>query len=127
MTKTYITYWFPSLLFSASASEEVKNRNIPKKLPKRCYGFQFNDVTSTEVDGEVLVGKAKNHSKLYLIGKKITTKEIPNTEDNRILRANLDGNNKGIGVKCHTGNWRGWDKNVEVLSVKDFEFEDRYV
>ena len=126
VTKTYIEYFFPGLLFSANASEETnKEKKFPKKLPRNCYGFRFYEVTSDVVDGEELSGKAKNYSNLYLIGKEYSFKEVKKRWSNQtILISNLNGK---PGVLCHTGTWQEKTNTVTVLNVSRFEFEDRYI
>jgi len=128
MKQTYITYHFRGFMFGAQASEKWhEDRRIPAKLPNNCYMFEFYDLTTASVDGETLSGSAKNKSKQYVVGEKRTLAEIPATQDNRILRTDLECNNKGIGVKCAPGNWIGFDPNMILLPASQFKYEERYV
>ena len=127
-TKTLIKYYFPSLLFSAEAVEEISSTAFPKKLPRNCFAFRFG--TQDEVvDGkEVYTKPEKYDNKIYVIGEVIALKDIPNTEKNSILRPNIKYNSPlKMAVKTHLGNWQSLDENTEVIPVSKFKFEDRWV
>ena len=126
-TKTLIKYYFPSLLFSAEASEEIKTKAVPCKLPKNCFGFRFGS-QEVVVDGKDTFEKpAKWDSELYLIGKKVPLAEIPRTDTYRILRSNIETSPTKTAVKTHLGNWQSHDNHTVVLSPSRFDFEDRWV
>ena len=127
-TKTLIRYYFPSLLFSAEADEEIKTKDIPAKLPKNCFAFRFG-TQEVVVDGKDVFEKpAKWDNKIYMIGETIPLAKIPKTPENSILRSNIECNSPTkTAIKTHLGNWQAHDRNTTVLPVSQFSFESRWV
>lgn len=127
-TKTLIRYYFPSLLFSAEADEEISGKLIPDKLPKNCFAFRFG-MQEVVVDGKDVFEKpAKWDSRIYMIGEAISLADIPKTEANSILRLNIECNSPTkTAIKTHLGNWQAHDRNTIVLPASQFKFESRWV
>ena len=127
-TQTLIKYSFPSLLFAADATEEVNSTSIPKKLPRNCFAFRFGSQDIVTDGKDVYTKPVKWKKKVYIIGKTIKLRDIPDTDKNRILRSNIENNSPfKTGILTHLGNWQCFDENTEVLDVKSFSFEDRWV
>lgn len=118
MTKTYIEYFYPGSFVSETSIEEVKDRTITKDIPKGAYCFRFFDREEIEVNGEVLRGKAKNHSKEYypdaeLYDVERVMREVTNPS---ILIRNMEGNGWKQVVKSRRGNFQPYDpEKVEIV------------
>jgi len=119
---TYITYLYPGLLFADSSVKKVKNRKIPKELPKGCVAFRFHSQEEAKRNGEVLRGEPKDHSPTHYIGKLTLAKDVPAEypgERYRILRTNVECN-KSYGVVHVDGNI--WDAKPDAVIHQKDEF-----
>ena len=124
--KTYVEYLLPGIFMPEESTKEIKggSRDLKlalKQIPEACYCFKFYDVETIEQNGEVLRGKAKNHSGWYYPdGEKIHWKKIPNTEKNRILINNIEHNGLGgYGIKTRIGNWQWLQEGDVIFSTKE--------
>lgn len=120
-TQTYVEYLIPGSFFAESETKKVSSRDISKlKVPDYAFGFQFFDITSTQVDGEKLEGRPKNFSKRYLLAEEVldqegVKKKIP---DNDVLLSNMRNNGYKHVVKTRRGNIQPADKDTIVLNSK---------
>lgn len=127
-TKILIKYYFPGLLFSADADEEIKEKRVPKKLPKNCFAFKFGQQEIVEDGKDTFTKPAKWDEELYVIGKEVQLSEIPDIPENSILRSNIRCNSPyKAAIKTHLGNWQALEKRSVVVPVEKFEFESRWV
>jgi len=122
--KTYVEYLLPGIFMSEEETKEIKNRDVKlalKQMPKACFTFKFYDVETIEQNGEVLRGKAKNHSGWYYPdAEKIHWKKIPDTPENSILISNVKGNGLGgYGIKTRIGNWQWLQEGDIIFSTKE--------
>jgi len=123
-TIKYITYLYPGIFFPETDGKEVKSYELPKILPKNCYGFSFSETDYIQDGKESYTGKTRNHGKTYLIGEKIKAQDIPNTENNHILISNINCNSPTkTGVKTYMGNWQIFDRNTIVVPPEKFTFK----
>ena len=61
-------------------------------------------------------GKPTTHS--YIVGKRVHVDDIPDTDDNRILRWNISINSDdGFGVLTRCGNWQIASDYSEVIEL----------
>lgn len=116
MTKTYIEWIYPGILFSETSSSEVKTRSKNRKFAKGAYGFRFFDREEVEQNGEILKGEPKNYSKIHIKGTAYTAEEAEKAfPDERILLSNIRINKmKGV-IATKQGGFYEWDDNTEVI------------
>jgi len=116
MLKHYVTMFYPGAFFSEDSTREVGHRDFKRiRPPKDCFAFQFFDQeeVQVEMDGEVLKGKPKNHSKRYYPNAVfVTLKEAKGIQDRDggHLYDNLAGNGYKFGIKTQCGNYQSYDK-----------------
>jgi hypothetical protein len=119
MLKHYVEFLTPGVFFPEEENREVKDR-VPanlKRIPKYTYAICFYDVERIKKGEEVLSGRAKNKSCRIIFGEKVHWTKVADTNENRILRSNLEFNGyRGYGIKCITGNWQSFLKDDIVLS-----------
>jgi len=59
----YVEFVYPGVIVSESSVRRIDNRDPSKvELPDGAFGWRFYDRIEIEQDGELLVGKPKNHS-----------------------------------------------------------------
>ena len=85
MINTYIRYLYPGVFCSDESVLQVKDRTIPKTIPKGVFGFQFFDREVIEKDGEKLFGKEKNHSRYTYFGTKMTREQVENEKPRELI------------------------------------------
>jgi hypothetical protein len=116
MTKTYMMLFYPGSFVSETSSKPVESRAVPKVRPEGAYAIQFYDVEETEVNGETLKGKPKNHSPTYYWGKEFSAEEaIREVGEGSILASNVRGNKFKRLVKTVRGNWQPLDDKDVVI------------
>jgi hypothetical protein len=118
MTKHYVQFYYPGLLFSETSQREIKSRKQSIKLPKGSYGYVIFDQEEVAVEGEKLVGKPKNHSARHLKGEIYdlarVKAEIP---DSDILQSNMRSNKWDRVLKCGQG-FISLDKDDVIIKSK---------
>jgi hypothetical protein len=105
MTKHYIEFVYPGIMFSESSSKEIEHRDAKKvELPKGAVGFRFFDKEQTELDGETLEGKPKNYTGWRYKGRELTLEDVKREmPGERILISNMECNNWDKVVKLECG------------------------
>lgn len=122
ITKKFVTFSFPGSFVSEESTHEVQSFEIPA-IPSDCFGFRFHETDYLKDGDEEYVGKTRYQDKVYLIGEKVHIDAIPETSENRILRANIRNNSATHeGVKTHLGNWQLVDENTIILSPEEVRF-----
>ncbi len=116
-TKQYVEF-----LYSVSESEirEVPSREASVEAPEGCFGYKFFERQETEAeDGEVLLGKPRNHSGTHYFGKVKTLddikKEMPN---HRTLISNMEGNGLDKVVQIQGGNYQPFTEQDVLVAEK---------
>lgn len=101
MLKHYVEFVYPGIMVSETSEKEIKSRDQKIVLPKGAFGYHFFDREEVTKDGEVLVGKDKNHSGFFYEGRKMSLADVEREEpDQRILISNMRNNN--IPFVCRT-------------------------
>jgi len=127
---SYVTYWFPGLLFAESRTKKCSHRDPEKvELPKGAYSFHFEDRwEGKDPDGNLVEGKADNVSKTYVEGEAFTVKDLkkiiltPSHEyhgelasSKSCVMSNVEGNGYKGAIKTSRGNWLPRDENSVIL------------
>ncbi len=114
--KTYMRIYYPGSFVSETTDREVKDRSIPER-PERAYAIEFYDREEETLNGEVLVGKAKNFSKTYYWGEVYDLERLKREYGHeRILISNIEGNGYKAAIKTVRGNWQTFGDNDEVIN-----------
>lgn len=96
-TKKYVEYLYPGLIVSETSREEVDHHD-PTKVHERknVIGFRFVEQEFIISDGEEFIGKEKNCTNWYYIGKRLTLDEVKERFKNdpkySILISNMENN-----------------------------------
>ncbi len=115
MTKIYLREFLPGTLVSETYIKEVSEKLYPPKLSERAYAFQYFEREHTIKNGEELLGKEKNISKMYYLGTMATADEVIRTTRNPILRSNIEANGYKRLVITRFGQWFPINDNDEVI------------
>lgn len=120
MTKHYVTFLYPGILFPEESTYEVETRDPAKlDIPKGAYAFTFHDQEVTTFEGETLTGKPKNHSARYYIADNAcvyTLEEVKNLfPDKRILISNMEGNGYKRVIRCNKGNFQPFEDDDVLI------------
>lgn len=97
-TKKYVEYLYPGLIVSETSSKEIEHADPTKvEVPDYSVGFRFYEQEFVIDGSEQFVGKIKNRSNWYFIGKKLTIDEVKKQFEGvsqyDILIRNLEINN----------------------------------
>lgn len=105
MLKHYVERAVAGSFVSDYSSREVEDRDPDKIiLGTMEYGFRFYDIEEVELDGELLRGKPKNHSKWYYQGEEYTLEQVKRElPGSRILIENMECNGWNTVVKNKFG------------------------
>lgn len=116
VTKTFIRFFYPGVLFSETSDKEVPRRdpNATREFPKSCYAFRFYDIDEETVEAfgrkETIRDKAKNWSPTYYLGGEILNKAEVKRRGMKIAHTNMECN--------------GWDRVVLTRYGQVFPVED---
>jgi hypothetical protein len=117
MTKTYVRFFYPGLLFSNESTQPIASRDLPVTLPKGAFGYQFFDREEIEKDGELLIGKDKNHSGNFYVGTELTAAEaLKDAPPNSPLKFNINANEIKRLVRIKSGGMFPLGENDKVIS-----------
>lgn len=104
MINHYIEFMFPAIFINETDIKKVETRDPPKDIPKGCCAYRFYDRSEEIVDGEKLIGTAKNKSGWTFIGTRYTLAEAEQVfPDRRILLVNMRCNKYPAVVRCYSG------------------------
>jgi len=121
VTKTYVMYLMAGSCFTDCESRKVSSRNLAfakRNMPLNAFAFYFFDQTSTKYNGELLTGKMKNMSKVYLPDAKLFTagelKKLGRDKDGSGLyrKAKERG---GKLLQCRVGNWQPFNEATDRI------------
>jgi len=101
MTKHYVEYLYPGMLFPEESIIEVPSRD------------------PADLNIQELTGKPKNRSpKYYVRGEIFSVDDLKalNNPDLRILISNMEGNDWPNVIKCHTGNYQPFEAEDILLN-----------
>jgi hypothetical protein len=114
-TKTYVEFLYAGSFFDETTTKEVSDRSRPT-IPAGAFGYRFYDVTSVEQDGEVLMGKAKNHSGYYYRGEVFNLEQVEALDgDYAILISNMKCNGYDRVVRTIRGNFKPLREGDSVI------------
>jgi hypothetical protein len=118
ITRTYVEFMQPGILFPNSYTEEVQDRGIDNIKPgPNVYAFRFYDYDTAEVNGETFSGKRHNNSGFYFVGGALyEIDDLPNTPEFDILRSNMQNNDYSRVIRCRTGNWLPFGADDTILN-----------
>lgn len=103
MTVFYIEYVYPGSFVSETTTEKVGTKQLPKNLPDRTFGFRFFERTEMNDVEEKLVGKPRNYSGWYYVGKELTLEQVKSKySDKKILISNMESNKDYYNTVCET-------------------------
>jgi len=116
--KHYVTFYYPGSFVNEEETKLISSRRDEVEIPRGSFGYRFFDRTETELNGEMLKGKPKNHSGMYYLGRKMSLAEVKKElPKERILISNMEGNNYKYVVKTIRGNFQPFEKRDKVISV----------
>jgi hypothetical protein len=120
--RTFITLRFPGSFLPEEITEEVASPLIPKEIPRDCYGFSFSQDQAATVGGIKMTSQRLPLPLEYIVGWEIPLKEIPDTNEFRILRANVENNSeRKMAIRTRMGNWQISDF-VYVIDPDEFTY-----
>lgn len=115
-TRHYGVYSYPGLLFADTTTRDIETPTAFSAVASgpadsRWYAVDIHTVIEKKFlsdDGEeTWVKKSDKRVARIVVGEKIHVDNIPDTDQNRILRDNIRWNSKdGYGVKTRAGNWQ---------------------
>lgn len=89
MNQHYIEYLTPGSFVSNEIIKPVSAPAFDGNWPKNAFAYRFFARTESECDGEILRGPAKTHTPWVYQGQILTLDDIPDTQENSILRSNM--------------------------------------
>ena len=119
MLKHYVEFLHPGIIMSESSSEEVDHRDPTLiKLPQNSFGFRFYDREEKESEGELLVGKSKNHSYWSIQGEALTLADVKERfPKERTLIGNMERNKTKRVCKTEFGQFIPLDKEDTIIGA----------
>lgn len=115
MLQTYIKYLYPGSFFPEERIEKVSDRKIVD-LPEGAFCYQFFDREETEIEGETLYGKDKNHSGRFYKGDIFTLDELKvKFPFEFTLISNMESNKWDYLIRTVRGNWQPFEKRDALL------------
>jgi len=122
MIKHYVEFFYPGIFIAESDIKNVESRNPSKiKIPNGCYGFHFFDRSEITIENEyhepeTLIGKSRNHSGMFYLGKVMTLNEVKREiPDASVLISNMEINNLDKVIKTRCGNFQPFHKMDTVI------------
>jgi len=116
--KHYVIFYYPGSLVNEEEIKLISSRKDKIEIPKGSFGYRFFDRTEVELDGEALIGKRRDYSVMYYMGKKMSLaevkRELPKEE---VLIRNMEGNNYKYVVKTIRGNFQPFKKGDKIISI----------
>jgi hypothetical protein len=113
----YIEFYFPGAFVSETEVHPVASRNAPVVMPLGAYAYRFFARQEAEMNGEILRGKAHDHSPMTYFGKALTLDEVKALDgDYRILISNMECNRWNRVVRTVRGNFQPLLDGDVVLS-----------
>lgn len=107
MDVTYIEFLYPGTFFAENSIQPAPGRVLPDAIPGQATGYRFFTRQEATVDGEKLVGQAKDHSPWTYFGKEYTAEQVQALDDDRyrVLKSNVRINRWERVVQTAYGNW----------------------
>lgn len=110
------TYFYPGVFMPEDVARQIPNGQfnsvIAAQPDNRWYAVEVRQRTERRYEAAngsekwISEGDAKKVGS-WIVGEKIHWEDIPDTEGNKILRSNIQGNSKdGYGVRTRCGNWQ---------------------
>ncbi len=116
--KHYVTFYYPGILMNEEETRLISSRRDKIEIPKGSFGYRFFDRTETELDGETLKGKPKNHSGIHYLGKKMSLAEVKKElPAEKILISNMECNGYKHVVKTIRGNFQPLERRDKIICV----------
>jgi len=117
--KHYVHFFMcPESSVSENSSKEIEGRDTKIDAPKNSFAYQFFDRQEyVAQDGEVLVGRSRNHSGTHYFGKIMNLedvqREVPNSH---VLRSNMRDNEWDKVVKTRFGDFQLFEKDDVIVA-----------
>jgi hypothetical protein len=114
MLQHYIQWMYPGSFVAETNSFLVDQRDVlQSEVPRGAVGYRFFSREEVVLDGETLIGKAKNYSGWRYFGVEVPAEEVLalKGDDLRILRENVRCNGWKRLVRLDIGAWRVLDDN----------------
>lgn len=117
-TRTRYTaiYSYPGSFFPETTTRDVTDGTYAAAVAAQTddlwYAVEVKKITERRYEAangnvEWLKDKSPERVGSWVVGERIHWEDIPDTDDNRILRSNIRGNSTdGYGVKTRRGNWQ---------------------
>jgi hypothetical protein len=113
----YIEFYFPGSFVSETEVKPVASRAAPVAVPLGAYAYRFFARQEVEMNGEILRGKAHDHSPMTYFGKALTLDEVKALDgDYRILISNMECNRWDRVVRTVRGNFQPLNEGDIVLT-----------
>lgn len=94
MTETYAEFMYPGTFFSESSTRKIPSREKIGEWPERAYAVRTYELFVSDVDGERVTGRPRDHSGWTFKGGRVMTLEEVKAEEPgaKILISNMEGN-----------------------------------
>lgn len=114
--KHYVEFFYCGILVSETEAKQIKSRKEEFKIPKGSYGCRYFDREEVKRGGETLIGKKKNYSGMYYLGKTMSLEEVKEEfpRENILIR-NMEGNGWKHVVKTRMGNFQPFHKRDRII------------
>jgi hypothetical protein len=118
-------YLYPGAFFPESMYRELAEPTFSAAVDAEpdsgWYAVKITTTTQkmfTAGDGDVTWVDQESEKESWIVGEKIHYTQIPNTEENGILRRNIEYNDPdGFGVRTRLGNWQPAGAYDHVVSA----------
>lgn len=119
MLKHYVEFLHPGIIVTENSSEEVNHQNPDLiKLPEGAFGFRFYDRQEKKSEGELLVGKPKNHSHWFMQGEVLTLIDVRlSFPDKKTLISNMERNKIRRVCKTKFGQFVPLEKEDTIIGA----------
>lgn len=122
MLKHYVEFCFPGSLMSETSTKEVGDRNAPVEAPQGAFGYRYFSREEVEMEGEVLIGKAKDRSPMTYFGEVFTLDQVKALEPAKnysILVSNMQCNKWDRVVRTVRGNFQPLHEGDRVIALAE--------
>lgn len=120
MLKHYVEFFYPGSFMSESSAKEVSDRNATvTEIPQGAYGYRHFSREEVTQDGELLLGKAKDHSPMTYFGEVLTLEQVQALKPAKnydILISNMKCNGWDRVVRTVRGNFQPLNEGDKVVS-----------
>lgn len=117
MTKHYVEFFYPGILFSETSIKEIDSRDIEIEIPNNSFGYRFFDIEEIKLStGEILTGERKNESGTFYKGKMYSLEQVKDIfPEHKTLIRNMENNEIDFIVKTNMENFQPFNSEKDKI------------